>query len=229
MLLVQNIMSAPSRFIRLALGEHGVECDLSDEQPWQRRPEFIKVNPAATLPVLFAEADMPLCGHGPIMEYLDETRGVMMRDRRLMPEYPLERAEARRLVDWFMIKMDADIVRPLVRERIFKLEMPADAGGGAPNSQVMRAARVNIRKHLAYVNWLAGSRNWLGGGRMGYADLAGAAAISVLDYMGELDWQDVGHAREWYGRMKSRPSFRPILAERVRGLPPASHYPDPDF
>jgi len=51
----------------------------------------------------------------------------------------------------------------------------------------------------------------------------------VLDYLGEVHWGDYPAAKEWYTRMKSRPSFRPLLADRVRGLPPASHYPDLDF
>ena len=82
---------------------------------------------------------------------------------------------------------------------------------------------------MKYTNWLAGSRNWLAGSRLTYADLAGAAALSVLDYLGEIEWGDYPAARDWYSRMKSRPSFRSILADRVRGLSPASHYADLDF
>jgi len=229
MILIHHTMSVHSRFVRLALGEHGIDAELSPERPWERHPEFLKVNPAGTLPVFYAEAGAAICGYGPIIEYLDETRGVMMRDRRLMPEYPLDRAETRRLIDWFMVKFETDVARPLVRERIFKLEMPTEKGGGAPNSQTLRAARANIRQHMAYLNWLAGSRNWLSGARLSFADFAAAAAISALDYLGEIDWSATSHARDWYGRMKSRPSFRPLLAERLRGMPPSSHYADPDF
>ncbi|MEM0898964.1 MAG: glutathione S-transferase family protein [Pseudomonadota bacterium] len=229
MILIQHTMSAQSRFVRLLLAEHDIDAELADERPWERRPEFLQVNPAGTLPVLYAEANTPICGYYAIAEYLDETRGIMLRDRRLMPEYPLDRAEARRLTDWFMVKFDADVTRVLVRERVFKLEMPADRGGGAPDSGAMRASRANIKQHIAYINWLAGTRNWLTGGKLTIADFAAAGAISILDYLGELDWRDAPHARDWYGRMKSRPSFRPILSERVRGLQPASHYADLDF
>src|SRR5690606_6558778 len=82
---------------------------------------------------------------------------------------------------------------------------------------IIRAARANIRQHLKYTNWLAGTRNWLAGPRLTYADMAAAAMLSVLDYLGEIDWSEHHAAREWYQRMKSRPSFRPLLQDRVRG------------
>lgn len=229
MILVHHPMSSASRFVRLVLAEHEVEAELAEEKPWERRAEFLKVNPAATLPVFFADAGQAIIGHYPIIEYLDETRGVMIRDRRLMPEYPLDRAETRRLIDWFLIKLEADVTTALVRERVFKVEMPNELGGGAPDSTAMRVARTNIRQHVAYINWLASARNWLSGPRLTFADFAAAGAISALDYLGEIEWATAPHAREWYVRMKSRPSFRSLLADRLRGIPPAAHYGDLDF
>jgi glutathione S-transferase len=107
--------------------------------------------------------------------------------------------------------------------------MTADQGGGAPDSKILRTARANIRQHMRYLTWLAGSRQWLAGERMSYADLAAAASISILDYLGEIDWSESPLAKDWYQRLKSRPSFRPLLTERVRGLTPVSHYADLDF
>lgn len=229
MILIHHTMSIQSRFVRLILNEYDNPHELAEERPWDRRKDFLDLNPAGTLPVLIDDADIAICGHYPIVEYLDETRGIMMRERRLMAETPLERAEVRRLIDWMMIKLDADVIKPLVRERVFKLEMSAEQGGGAPDSRIMRAARANVRQHMAYLNWLAATRNWLGGSKLTLADFAGAAAISVLDYLGEVDWSEIPQARDWYGRMKSRPSFRPVLADKLRGMPPASHYTDLDF
>ena len=107
--------------------------------------------------------------------------------------------------------------------------MTPDLGGGAPDSKVLSTSRANIRQHMKYLSWLAASRTYLAGDRLSYADLAAAAAISVLDYMGEIDWAESTQAKEWYQRLKSRPSFRPLLAERVRGVTPVSHYADLDF
>lgn len=222
-------MSTSSRFVRLILSEYGFQTELVEEQPWEKRREFLSLNPAGSLPVYVDDNMRVLCGAAVLAEYLDETHGVLKRDRRLLAEDPFQRAEIRRLTEWFLQKLESDVTRPLVKERIFKLQMTAAQGGGAPDSKMLRTARSNIRQHLKYLEWLAGSRTWLAGGRLSYADLAAAAAISVLDYLGEIDWAEAPIAKEWYQRMKSRPSFRPLLAERIRGLGPVSHYADLDF
>lgn len=227
--LFHNPMSPACRFVRLAFGEYGEELALIEEKPWARRKEFLALNPAGTLPVLLAEGDIPVVGASVIAEYVDETRGVLKRDKRLFAEDPMERAEIRRLCDWYLVKADGEVTRHLVRERVFKPLMPSAQGGGSPDSAAIRAARANIKQHLKYTNWLVGTRNWLAGPRFSYADLAAGAMISVLDYLGEVAWADNPAARDWYMRVKSRPSFRPLLQDRVRGLSPAAHYADLDF
>lgn len=227
--LFHHSMYASCRFVRLAFGEYGEELALIEEKPWARRKEFLNLNPAATLPVLLAEGDVPVVGASVIAEYIDETRGVLKRDKRLFAEDPIGRAEIRRIVDWYLVKTESEVTRHLVRERVFKPLMTAAQGGGSPDSAAIRAARTNIKQHLKYTNWLAGTRNWLAGTRLSYADLAAASAISVLDYLGEVDWSGNPAAKDWYTRVKSRPSFRPVLLDRVRGLAPAAHYANLDF
>ena len=222
-------MSTASRFVRLLLAEYGYQTDFAEEQPWENRRDFLVLNPAGTLPVYVVDSMRALCGAAVISEYVDETHGVLKRDRRLLAEDPFQRAEIRRLVEWFLQKMEQDVTRPLVRERVFKLQMTPDQGGGAPDSKVLRTSRANIRQHMKYLSWLAASRTYLAGDRLSYADLAAAAAISELDYMGEIDWAESTQAKDRYQRLKSRPSFRPLLAERVRGVTPVSHYADLDF
>ena len=227
--LYHHPMSAASRFVRLILSEYGFQTELAEEQPWENRRDFLALNPAGTLPVYVDDNMRSLCGAVVISEFIDETHGVLKRDRRLFAEDPFQRAEIRRLTEWFLEKMEQDVTRPLVRERVHKLLIPNGLGGGAPDSKVLRTARGNIRQHMKYLSWLSGSRPWLAGDRLSYADLAAAAAISVLDYLGEIDWAEYPVAKEWYQRLKSRPSFRPLLAERLRGLTPVSHYADLDF
>lgn len=227
--LFHHPLYASCRFIRLAFGEYGEDLSLIEEKPWARRREFLQLNPAATLPVLLAEADEPIVGASVIAEYVDETRGALKRDKRLMAENPITRAEIRRLIDWYLVKADGEVTKHLVRERALKPHMLPEQGGGSPNSAAIRAARANVRQHMKYTNWLAGTRNWLAGPRLTYADLAGAASLSILDYLGEIDWSEHPAAKEWYTRMKSRPSFRPLLADRIRGLSPVPHYADLDF
>lgn len=228
-ILYHHPMSAASRFIRLVLSEYGFQFELAEEQTWEMRREFLALNPAGTLPVYVDDSMRALCGATIISEFLDETHGVLKRERRLLSEDPFQRAEIRRLCEWFLEKLEQDVTRPLARERVYKLQMPLTLGGGAPDSKILRTARGNIRQHMKYLAWLAGTRPWLAGERLSYADLAAAGAISVLDYMGEIDWNETPAAKDWYQRVKSRPSFRPLLAERVRGLTPASHYADLDF
>lgn len=222
-------MSAASRFVRLILQEYGYQYDLVEEQPWEKRREFLTLNPAGTLPVYVDDSMRALAGATVISEFLDETHGVLKRDRRLLAEDPFQRAEIRRLTEWFLERMEQDVTQLLVRERVFKLHMPPTLGGGAPDSKILRTARSNVRQHMKYLAWLAASRPWLAGDRLSYADLAAAAAVSVLDYLGEINWQEAPQAKEWYQRLKSRPSFRPLLAERIRGVTPVSHYADLDF
>jgi len=227
--LFHHPMSSPSRYARLILNEYAIPTNLIEEKEWNRRREFRAINLAGTVPVLLAEGETAICGASVICEYLDETRGAFNHKNQLFPQNPLDRAEVRRLCDWFLIKFENEITRPLIRERIYKREIPATQGGGAPDSSILRTARTNIRPHMQYLNWLAATRDWLGGFSLSYADFAAAATASVLDYMGELDWTLYPMARDWYARLKSRPSFRPLLSDRIRGMAPIAHYADLDF
>ena len=222
-------MSASSRYIRLLLAEYSQPIGLLEEKPWERRTEFLKINPAGTLPVLMVDEGQFICGGIVIGEYLDETSGAMMRDKRLLSEKSMERAETRRLVEWFLNKFDAEVTRYIVQERVFKQLMSKEEGGGAPDSNVIRVARANLKNHMKYLSAISSTRDWLAGRSLSAADMAATAAISVLDYLGEIQWEDEPAAKDWFARMKSRPSYRPLLADKVLGLPPASHYIDLDF
>jgi len=168
-----------SRFIRLALGEFGIRPDLIEERPFERRPEFLALNPAGQTPVLVEQSGAVIPGAGPIAEYLDETRGLALGDRRLLPESPAARVEVRRLLDWFNVKFYGEVSNWLVTEKIYKRFMRPEQGGGGPEMELVRAARTNIRYHLRYIGYLARQRNWLAGDTLSYADLA-AAALNVL-------------------------------------------------
>jgi glutathione S-transferase len=217
-----------SRFVRLALGEYGVTVQLIEERAWERRHDFLVINPAGTTPVLIDEGQPPVPGAAIIAEYLDEVHGGTLV-RRLLPQEIGTRIEVRRLMSWFNDKFFAEVSGPLTAERFYKRHMPVDAGGGSPDTDALRAARNNIRYHMAYIGWLVRARDWLAGERMSYADLAAAAHLSVADYLGDVPWNEDEAAKNWYARVKSRPSFRPILAETLAGLPPAKTYADLDF
>ena len=154
-----------SRFIRLIAGEYGLELKLVEERSWERREAFLLLNAAGTTPVLVDDEQPPIPGGAIIAEYVDEVHGAEMGDRRLLPTTMAERIEVRRLMAWFNEKFFEEASNPLVTERIYKRFMSEDNGGGAPAADVIRAAKTNVRYHLAYIGWLAQRRNFLAGRR----------------------------------------------------------------
>jgi len=218
-----------SRFIRLAFGEHGLDLRLAEERAWERREAFLALNPAGTTPVLMTDGFPPIPGAGVIAEYLDEAHGAALGERRLLPVAMAGRIEVRRLMAWFNEKFFEEASGPLVTERIYKRFMAEDNGGGAPEMDVIRAAKANVRYHLAYIGWLARTRNFLAGDRLSYADLVAAAHLSAIDYLGDVPWSEDDAAKAWYARIKSRPSFRPLLGEWLAGVPASRTYVDLDF
>jgi glutathione S-transferase len=227
-LLFHHPFCPHSRFVRLALGEYGLAVRLVEERVWERREAFLHLNPAGTTPVLVEEGHPAVPGADIIAEYLDEMRGAEF-DGRLLPAETGTRVEVRRLTGWFNLKFFEEVTNLLVVEKIYKRHMSVSHGGGPPDTQAIRAARANIRYHLAYIGWLMRSRAWLAGERLSYADLAAAAHISVADYLGDVPWGEDEGAKTWYARVKSRPSFRTILADILPGMPPSATYADLDF
>jgi glutathione S-transferase len=228
-LLFHHPFCPHSRFVRLMLGEYGVAARLVEERVWERREAFLLLNPAGTTPVLVEEGHPAVPGADVIAEYLDETRGGELDGRRLLPTEPGTRVEVRRLTGWFNAKFFEEVTNLLVVERIYKRHMSVNHGGGPPDTQGIRAARSNIRYHLAYIGWLMRGRTWLAGERLSHADLAAAAHLSVADYLGDVPWSEDEGAKIWYARVKSRPSFRTILADTLPGIPPSATYADLDF
>jgi glutathione S-transferase len=216
-----------SRSVRLALAECGVEAELAEERPWEWRTEFLEINPAGSLPVLITDAHGPITGVYAIAEYLDET--TQRTDGRGFQPFPgdtVARAEGRRLVDWFHRKFYDEVTGYLVEEKVYRRFGPKSA---PPDMEAMRAGHNNLRYHLTYIGHLAENRSWLAGDALSFADLAAAAHLSALDYLGEVPWEDFEGTKNWYALLKSRPSFRPLLADRVAGFIPSGTYVDLDF
>ena len=218
-----------SRYVRLILGEYGIDVRQVEERFWERREEFLLLNPAGEIPVLVTEGQPAIPGASIIAEYIEETRPPSAGEDRLLPSIPTQRVEVRRLANWFNDKFHAEVSGVLVTERVFKRHMTKEQGGGPPDTEAMRAARHNIRYHLAYIGWLVRTRDWLVGDRLSLADLAAAAHVSVADYLGDVPWKEDEAAKNWYARVKSRPAFRALLAETLAGIPPAKSYADLDF
>lgn len=214
-------LSPQSRLIRLVLGEKRMEVHLRAEPVWERREEFLAINPAGEVPVLVEDDGTTIAGATAIAEYLEETNP----EPELIAGDPAERAEIRRLVSWFDRKFDREVTDLLVGEKVMKRFL----GIGEPSSEAIRAGHANMLVHLNYIGWLAERRTWLAGDRFSLADIAAAAHLSCVDYLGDVPWDRSAEARDWYARVKSRPTFRELLADHVSGLKPAPHYADLDF
>jgi glutathione S-transferase len=208
-----------SRKVRLLLAEKGVGFELWRENPWDLRDDFVRMNPAARTPVIrLDERDLTLVDSRAICEYFEETvdKSPMINGTAAM------RAEIRRLVALFDENFFGDVTGPLLHERMKKRLVYRQS----PDSRVLREAMKLAHEHLEYIDYLVDTRPWLAGPTMSLADLAAAAQISVADYLGGLDWSGHEQAKAWYSVFKSRPSFRPLLAERMEVIQPPSHYAD---
>ncbi len=227
--LIHHPLCPHSRFIRLILNEYGVETQLIEERANERNPEFLRLNPAGRTPVFVDDDGMVVPGAWVIAEYLDETRGGPAGAVRLMPQSMEERVETRRLIDWFNVKFFDEVTNWLVTEKVYKRFASAANGGGAPDMDLLRVARANIRPHLRYIGYLTGIRKWLAGDALTYADFAAAAHLSCADYLGDVPWDEDEGAKHWYQRVKSRPAFRPLIADRAPGMTPGPYYAELDF
>ena len=208
-----------SRKLRLLLGEKGIGFELIREYPWEGRDAFLALNPAGRTPVLTdPERGLTLADSRAICEYIEET----CQKAPMISGTATQRAEIRRLVALFDEVFYADVTAPLLHERMKKRLILRQS----PDSQMLRETMRLAHDHLYYIDYLVDNRAWLAGPTMSLADLAAAAHLSVVDYLGGIDWNGHDQARAWYSVFKSRPSFRPLLAERMEVIQPPAHYAD---
>jgi glutathione S-transferase len=211
-----------SRKVRLMLGEKDVAHELVRESPWLKRDEFIDLNPAAQTPVLVEDQKgTTLIDSNAICEYFEET----IEKSPMIPGTAANRAEVRRLVAWFDDKLFGEVTGPLIEERMRKRLVSRDP----PDTKVLREAMKVANGHLDYIDYLLDHRRWLAGPVLSLADLTAAAHLSVADYLGGLDWRGHKQTTDWYSVMKSRPSFRSLLGERMEVIAPPPHYDKVDF
>lgn len=211
-----------SRKVRLLLGEKGVGYELVRENPWEQKDEFIALNPAGQTPVLRNDRlGLTLMHSAAICEYFEET----VEKAPMISGTAHNRAEIRRLAAWFDEVFYVQVTGPLLHERMIKRLVHRTA----PDAAVLRDAMRHAKTLLDYTDWLLDNHNWISGGTLSLADLAGAAQISVADYLGGIDWDRHESTRAWYSGLKSRPSFRPLLSERMEVIPPPKYYDKVDF
>ena len=220
--LYQYTLCPFSRKIRLVMGEKRLDFIVEQERFWERREGFLAMNPAGQVPVFVDLNGTVVADSYAICEYLDEA----YPERLLLGNGVAHRAEIRRLTAWFDGKFASEVSLPLVFEKTLRRFMKET---GSTNSQAIRQAKSMINYHLDYISWLIDRRKWLAGDDLSLADLAAAAHLSVVDYMGDVPWENHEVAKDWYMRIKSRPSFRPLLQDRLGGIIQSETYQLLDF
>ncbi len=220
-LLIHHPASTASRKIRLLMAEKHMLFVLKEEDPWNLSPEIYKINVAGELPVFIFDGNV-LTGNYAITEFLEE---IKTDEIKLIGGDARQRAEIRRLTEWFDIKFDKEVSRPLIKEKIHKRFNQNQA----PDSKILKTALNNLNFHMEYIDWLCESRNYLAGNSFSLADIAAAAQLSVIDYLGDIQWEGYKNAKLWYSKIKSRPSFKDILKDKIKGILPSKHYANLDF
>jgi glutathione S-transferase len=207
------LMSPACRLARIALGEKRLSFNSE-----------LATDAMLHLPILTEEDGTTVTGMWAIIDHLEG----LQSDPSLFPEDPEERAEALRLIDWAMTKFNEEVTRRIVFEKASRGQT-GNLEHRPPDMGMVRLGRVALQRALAEIGTLAEMRGYLAGREFTLADIAIAAHISELDYFGEVPWDECRETAAWYMRVKSRPSFRPLLSDRIPGQPPVMHYAELDF
>lgn len=219
-LLIHHNVSPFSRKIRIQMSEKKVLFVLKEEEPWNLSNDVYKLNPAGTLPIFLYDGNF-ICGNNAISEYLEE----FIKEIKLYPEDIKQKAEVRRIIEWFDVKFYEEVYKKVVYEKVHK----RFGSGIAPDSRILKIGLNNLNYHLEYIDWLAEKNHYLAGDFFSLADITAAAHLSIVDYLGDIPWDSYKNAKLWYSKIKSRPSFKDILKDTIRGILPSKHYANLDF
>lgn len=214
-------MCAASRAAKIILHEKGIKFHSINEPIWKRRIDFLKINPEGELPVVTDGEENKIIGYFSLAYFLEESE----EKKNLIGSNPLSRLEVRRICKWFDHKFCKEVYQNIVEERVFKNLK----GLGNPSSEFLKAGRTNLKNHENYFEWLLNNRTFLAGEFFSIADIIYATYLSTLDYLGEVDWGRISLTKKWYAKIKSRPSFRDILEEKIFTIPATKHYKNLDF
>ena len=216
-LLHHYLMCPSSRFVRVVLNELKITYDLQLENFWSPNQQYLLKNPGGFFPVLHDQANNSnIVGSIVCVEYLDENH----KNFSFFSSKKEDKAEIRRILFWVEQIFNNEVVLPLLKEKIYKRfinKVPSD-------NNLIRNCKQFLKYHLNYFQFILNEKDWLVGESMSYADLSLSSSLTVLDYLGELDFYKSDELKELYFKIKSRPSFKIILKDRVVGINPSKDY-----
>ncbi len=213
-----------SRKIIIHLAAKELSFDLNIENFWERRKEFIALNPAGNVPVIFDNQNENLViGSSVIIEYIEEKHPESIN---FLGESFVMRSEVRRLQSWFDEKFFNEVSKLILNERYFNRFLP---GSLAPESEILHVARKNLSVHFGYIEYLLESRKYIAYDKISVADFAAAAHISSVDYFGDINWNYYPTVKDWYCLVKSHRIFSEMLKIRISNVTPPEWYSKLDF
>ena len=201
---------APSRFVRLVLGELGL--------PYSLTPPTGET--LQDIPTLRDENAFLISYASCIAEYLDEAYGPCFLGRETVT-----RAQSRQVWRYVDGPLNARVTEPLVYEKVHRRL----SGLGTPDSTAIQRANAAKSYYFGELAGLIEQNRWIAGPELTFADLSLAAQISLLDYLDQIDWVAFPIVADYYRRLKSRPAMRHLLHDRLEGINPSSTYADLDF
>lgn len=215
-----------SRKVRFFLEERDIEYETRETKFWLREKSFVKINQASEVPVLKnLQTQEIICDSYLICSYLDEIEINSDDYFRFLGDNRREKYEIQRLHMWFDKKFYYEITHHLVEEIFLNFVQ----GNGSTNTNRINVAMMNLEKHIKYMEYLLSSRKWLAAERFSMADIAAAMQISIIDYLGYVEWNKYPKLKDWYMTIKSKQGFRKMLSEKIAGFSESKYYSKLDF
>lgn len=212
-----------SRKIRLLCAEKKLTIELEIEPFWEKRKEFLALNPFGKVPVFVDKNGYIVSESNAICEYIEE----IYPQSNFIGDTPKKKAEIRRMVQWLDDGLAHQVTLPLLREKnLYRIDRTHTRG---PDSSAIRLAKNFIHDYLKFIEFITEQNHCLVGDQLTLADFCASAHLSVIDYMGDVPWEHYPNTKNWYAKLKSRPSFRGLLGDRAQGLLPSEHYTNLDF
>jgi glutathione S-transferase len=225
-----------SRKVRMFCYENDIFFNLVQEDFWKERENFLKLNPFGEVPFLVAKLSdeennntfFSIQGSGNILIYLSKKTKkdlYLIQEKNLKEDELLERQlEVGKIINWFDNKFYKEVLEIILEERVYSLMR-----GKNTNVQFLDIARKNLTIHFEYFVKIINEKNFFASEYKTFADLVAASHISVLDYLGEINWQEYPILKDWYCILKSQPSFHEILADTIPEIKPSLNYQRLDF
>lgn len=220
-------LCASSRTVVLLVRELCLDFRLVEEKDPSERPDFQKSKFPLQHPTLTSSNSLLASGATAICELVFE-QSVSARDALLGCTIE-ERSTARSFWSWSQGVLQNDVTQPIIQERILKNFCGAQ-DARAPNTLALRSAFSRMSNYVKILEGALTESQYFCGDRLSIADFSLASNMSILDYLGLINWDNsTRRLKHWYALLKSRPSFKSILSMKLVGFQPSRHYLAVDF